>query len=199
MGSRKAVFLDRDGVLNHVVCHPEFGFLDSPSNPDQFCLFPEVPGALGAIKALGFLLVVVSNQPGIAKGKFTPELLNAITEKMHNELRQGGVPLDGVYYCLHHPDATVAEYRSVCQCRKPRPGLLLQAAAELDIDLPSSYMIGDGLTDVEAGFAAGCRTILIGNHKCDLCTRIEKTGIHPSLITSDLLGAAHFLTECSKR
>ncbi len=198
MALRKAVFLDRDGVLNQVVCHPEFGLIDSPSNPDQFQLLPYVPEILRSIRALGFLLVVVSNQPGIAKGKFTVEILKAIDEKMHKELRQGGIALDAVYYCLHHPEATLPEYRLRCQCRKPRPGLLLQAARDLDIDLPGSYMVGDGLTDVQAGIAAGCRTILIGNHKCDLCTKMEQMEIDPDLIASDLSAGVRFIEECGK-
>lgn len=199
MAKQRAVFLDRDGVLNQVVYNPDFGTLDSPSNVNDFHLLPGVTAALRDMSALGLLLVVASNQPGIAKGKMSRAILESVTEKMRRDLAQAGVGLAGVYYCLHHPEASVAEHRTVCGCRKPRPGLLLQAAQELDIDLGESFMIGDGLTDVQAGQAAGCRTVLIGNHKCDLCTKMEQMGLRPDYIAADLAHAKRFVEESSRK
>src|SRR5947209_7370654 len=138
----RAVFLDRDGVINAMWCEPESGAIDSPKNPSQFKLMPGVSGAIKTLRDRGFLTIIVSNQPGIAKGKLTPQMLEEMTQKMHTYLNTTGAEIDAVYYCLHHPQAVLSEYRAVCNCRKPKPGLLLQAAAEWNIDLESSYMIG---------------------------------------------------------
>ena len=183
---RRAVFLDRDGVINDMVYDPDHGIVDSPQNPDQFHLLPGVGIAIRDINQLGYLAVVVSNQPGIAKGKCTPALLSAVTAKMERQLAESGARLDGVYYCLHHPDAALGEYRLVCDCRKPKAGLLYQAAAELGIDLSRSYMIGDGLTDVQAGKKAGCTTVFIGSQRCDVCRLMMKLDVRPDLIVPNL-------------
>ena len=152
-GTRRAVFLDRDGVINRMWLHPEFGTVDSPASPEQFELLPGAGEAIAELKRLGLLVIVVSNQPGIAKGKFTPALLAAIEHKMVAAIEAAGGHLDAVYNCLHHPDAVLDEYRLTCDCRKPRPGLLVRAAREWDIDLSRSYLIGDGVTDIAAGCA----------------------------------------------
>jgi len=111
---------------------------------------------------MGFLVVVISNQPGVAKGKCSPEFLRDIDALMNARLAAEGVTLDGAYYCLHHPQATVMEWLCDCDCRKPKPGLLLDASRQLDIDLEQSWMIGDQERDILAGASAGCRTILVG-------------------------------------
>jgi len=185
-----AVFLDRDGVINPYVYNPEFGTVDSPSNPDEFQLNPGVREAIDALRAMGFLIIVVSNQPGIAKGKFTPGLLDATTTKM---LEGCGGKIDDVYYCLHHPQATNVQYMAECVCRKPKPGLLLQAAAEWEIDLTASFMVGDGLTDVLAGKAAGARTILVNSRKCYLCGEIEKNDAEPEFFATSLANAVEMI------
>jgi D,D-heptose 1,7-bisphosphate phosphatase len=184
---KRAVFLDRDGVINRYFCNPEFGTIDSPANPDEFVLAAGVPEALDSLSALGFLLIVVSNQPGIAKGRFTHALLDATTEKMKTEC---GGRLDGVYYCLHHPRALLPEYRQNCGCRKPKPGLLLQAAREWGVDLGTSYMIGDGVVDIKAGNAAGVTTIFLGSRKCYLCAELEQQNARPTFVARDLKAAA---------
>ena len=140
-GRRRAVFLDRDGVINRMVYNSEFGLVDSPQNPEEFKLLPGVGEAIRLVNETGFLVVVVSNQPGVAKAKFTLDILEAMTQKMHDELAQAGAHLDGVYYCLHHPQAVVGSYRTTCTCRKPAPGLLIQAAEELNwwIDNPLAF------------------------------------------------------------
>ena len=149
----RAVFLDRDGVINRMVYDAEFGLVDSPANPDQLVLFEGVGEAVVAFNNLGFYVIVVSNQPGIAKGKFSAALLEQMTDKMVASIRVEGGTVDDIYYCLHHPQSSLQEYRVKCDCRKPRSGLLLQAAKEWNIDLRQSYMVGDGITDVIAGRA----------------------------------------------
>lgn len=187
--ARRAVFLDRDGVINGMVYDAEHGLVDSPQSPDQFCLLPGVGDAVRLINEMGLLAVVVSNQPGVAKGKSTPALLEATTAKMERQLAESGARLDGVYYCLHHPEAVRQEYRVACECRKPKPGLLYQAAATLGIDLSRSYVIGDGLTDVLAGKVARCTTILLGSYRCDTCRLMAQLEARPDLVAPSLLEA----------
>lgn len=194
---RRAVFLDRDGVINGMVYDAEHGLVDSPQRPDQFHLLPEVREAIRLVNDMGFLAVVVSNQPGIAKGKSTPSLLEAVTAKMERQLAEGGARLDGVYYCLHHPEAVLDRYRRVCECRKPKPGLLQQAAADLGIDLGRSYMIGDGLTDVQAGKSAGCTAVLLGDRRCDTCGLMQRLGAEPDQLAPNLLEAVRWIQRSS--
>lgn len=190
---RRAIFLDRDGVINRMVYNSEFGLLDSPQNADQFELLPGVGEAIRLINEMGFLAVVVSNQPGIAKGKYTVAILETVTRKMHCHLAKSGARLDAVYYCLHHPEALLEEYRIICDCRKPRPGLLKKAATELAINLRASYLIGDGLADLQAGEAVGCTTLWIGRLKCDMCQVMEERRVSPHFIAPSLLEAVRFI------
>jgi len=118
---KRGIFLDRDGVINAVVYDPEHGIIDSPTNVKQFGLLPGAGRAIKRIKEMGFLAVVVSNQPGIAKGKFSLEILQAIDKKMNKELAEFGARLDRTYYCLDHPEAVKKEYRKNSPCRKPNP------------------------------------------------------------------------------
>jgi D-glycero-D-manno-heptose 1,7-bisphosphate phosphatase len=156
---RRAVFLDRDGTLNGFHRNAERGTLDSPMGPEELELLPGAAKAVRVVNELGLLAVVVSNQPVVAKGKTTLARVEATTARLHVLLAAVGARLDAVYYCLHHPDAVDPTYRQRCWCRKPESGLLLQAAADLDIDLAGSYMVGDSATDAVAGRAAGCSTI----------------------------------------
>ena len=147
-----AVFLDKDGTLVE----------DVPYNVDPAALVL-APGAREGAQALhnaGYKLVVVTNQSGVARGHFERDALRAVEDRLGELL---GVPLAGFYDCPHHPDGSVAEFAVDCECRKPLPGLLTDAAADLDLDLSASWMVGDILNDVEAGHRAGCRTVLIDN------------------------------------
>jgi D-sedoheptulose 7-phosphate isomerase len=190
---KKAVFLDRDGTLNRMVYNPDYGLVDSPASPDDFILLPGVAESIRAINRNGLLAVVVSNQPGVAKGKIKQAVLDEITQKMNSELKQEGARLDGVYYCLHHPDSVFEEYRLHCECRKPKPGLLMQAAQELDIDLAHSYMIGDGITDIIAGDEVGCTTVLVGPRKCYICHELAQQNTVPDYVVSDLSEAVDMI------
>lgn len=191
---RRAVFLDRDGTINAMVYHAEHGLVDSPANPEEFKLLPRTAEALNLIHKTGLLAVVVSNQPGIAKGKFSPALLQAMTQKMERELAASGAFLDAIYYCKHHPEGVLEEYRKECECRKPKPGLLLRAADDLGIDLRRSYMVGDGITDMQAGQAAGTTNILLyGSSKWYLREELERHAVRPDYIVKNLLEAAELI------
>lgn len=156
---QKAIFLDRDGTINKYV-----GFL---RNIDDFELLPGVAEAIKKINSSGYLAIVVTNQPVIARGEVTFEQLEEIHNKMETLLGQEGASLDAIYFCPHHPDkgfvGEVPELKIDCDCRKPKPGMLLKAAEDFNIDLSLSWMIGDGNHDIGAGKNAGCHTALIGN------------------------------------
>jgi len=189
----EAVFLDRDGVINQLVFFPDLGLIDSPLNPTQFKL---IPGAAEAIKMLNHLklkVIVVSNQPGIAKGKMSEELFDKICQKMKILLAKNGAHLDGEYYCLHHPKAKRREFKVECDCRKPQPGLILKAAKDFGLDTSKCYMVGDGLTDIKAGSVVGCKLILIGEVKCDMCRLMEVMAVKPDIITHSLLDASKII------
>jgi D,D-heptose 1,7-bisphosphate phosphatase len=151
----KAVFLDKDGTL----------IPDVPYNVDTnlISLSDGVVEGLQLLQSYGYLLVIVSNQSGLAYGYFTVEQLDGVKEAIRKMCSRIGIYLDGFYYCPHHPNGTVTSFAAECDCRKPQPGLLFKAAGDMDIDLSSSWMIGDILHDVEAGNRAGCKTILIDN------------------------------------
>ena len=150
MTRRRAVFLDRDGVLNESVVGRD-GIPRPPASVDQFVLIPGVDAACREFHALGFLLVVVSNQPDVARGTQRRE----VVETMNTRLREM-IPLDDIRVCYHDDG-------DGCDCRKPQPGLLLAAARDLDIDMAASFMVGDRSRDIEAGRRAGCLTILVGD------------------------------------
>lgn len=196
---RRAIFLDRDGVINAMVYNPDFGLVDSPANPSEFRLLPNVVDAIRVINEMGLLVVVISNQPGIARGKFSPALLEAMTEKMMAEVQAGGARIDAIYYCPHHPDGIVADYRMVCDCRKPKPGMILKAAADLGIDLHRSYFIGDGITDIQAGRAAETGTILIyPSSRLYLSEELSRLNVQPDYIVKNMLEAVGLIAHSEK-
>ncbi len=183
----KAVFLDRDGVVNKLVYHHEQGIIDSPFTVEQFTLISGTGDAIKLLRDAGYKVILVSNQPGIAKANLSREVFEEIRNRMKTMLEVNGVKLDGEYYCLHHPEAVVPKLKKVCECRKPKPGLLHIAASENDIDLSQSWMIGDGITDIQAGQRAGCRTILIGRMKCELCQLMQDNDVKPDFIAPNLV------------
>jgi len=193
--SARAVFLDRDGVINELAYFSEVGVIDSPLNPDQFKLLPGVAKSIRDLRDLGLKVVIASNQPAIAKGKTTEDLFDQIRSKMMRELQIDGARIDGEYYCFHHPDAIVERYKANCDCRKPKPGLLLKASHDLGLDLSRSFLVGDSLTDVKAGRAAGCTTILIGSVKCDICKLMQQGNVYPDFMVEDLAKAVDVIRE----
>ena len=196
---KPAVFLDRDGVINRYAYNAELGTVDTPATPNEFELLPGAGRSrCGCSTALNLPVIVVSNQPGIAKGKLSPKLLDAINEEMRAQLARAGARLDAVLYCRHHPEAVVADYRADCDCRKPKPGLLLRAALERNLDLGESYFIGDDASDVLAGRAAGVTTILLSPHRCTVCEEFSSRGAVPDLLARDL-GHAVSASRCNAR
>ncbi len=150
----RAVFLDRDGVLVHEP--PAYAH-----RLDQLFMIDGVPEAVRQLNEKGMKVVVVSNQTGVARGLFTENDIAIFNQAMTGYIKNGGGRIDRIYYCPHHPEAVVETYKRMCLCRKPEPGLLLKAAAELEIDLTQSFMIGDKWTDLEAGKRVGCTTVLV--------------------------------------
>ncbi|OHB67055.1 MAG: hypothetical protein A2Y77_01545 [Planctomycetes bacterium RBG_13_62_9] len=148
-----AVFFDRDGTLIH-----DPGYLN---HPDQVQLMDGAAEALKELQGLGYQTIVASNQSGVARGVVTIEMLERIHDRLRELLAAKGASLDGIYYCPHHPDGMIPEYRKDSDWRKPKPGMLLAAAQEMDLDLARSWMIGDNDRDMEAGRSAGCQTILV--------------------------------------
>jgi D-glycero-D-manno-heptose 1,7-bisphosphate phosphatase len=151
--ANRAVFLDRDGTLIE-----EVGYLD---RLDRMRLFPESIDALRLLQRAGFRLIIATNQSGIAQGLFTETFVRDLHHHLTELLARGGVKLDGVYYCPHHPEAKLEQYREVCDCRKPGAGLLRQAERDMDLDLARSYMIGDRWRDLQAGQAVGTAAVLM--------------------------------------
>jgi D-glycero-D-manno-heptose 1,7-bisphosphate phosphatase len=160
-GSRRAVFLDRDGVINRNVWNPTTSQYESPLTAEAFELLPGVIHALLGLQSAGFLLFVVSNQPNYSKGKSSIDTPAAIHRKLLALTTQAGIIFAGCYYCFHHPEGSESGYAGPCVCRKPSPYFLLHAQEYFGIDLTASWMIGDRESDVQCGKAAGTRTILI--------------------------------------
>lgn len=177
---RKAIFIDKDGTLIH----------DIPYNVDPTLLRFNT-GAVEALKIfsrMGFALFVVSNQSGIARGFFTESDLHHLRRNLTERLKARGVTLDAFLFCPHHPDGSVAPYNIECSCRKPKPGMILRAAGQYDLDLSRSWMIGDILNDVEAGNRAGCKTILLNKgHETEWVTSGYRK---PTVIVSSFEEAA---------
>jgi D-glycero-D-manno-heptose 1,7-bisphosphate phosphatase len=175
-GLRAGVLLDRDGVLN--VRPPKHRYVESV---DAFEWLPGARAALGVLCRAGYPLAVVSNQRGLARGLVTWPTLSAVEARIQADLAPFGAQVAGFYYCPHERDEG-------CSCRKPRPGLLLEAAGELQLDLGLSTMIGDSEDDVKAGRAAGCYTILVG---------FTRSATAPDLVAPDLASAARAILERS--
>jgi D-glycero-D-manno-heptose 1,7-bisphosphate phosphatase len=158
---KKAIFLDRDGVLNELVLNPSTGEYEPPHSPEDLIPCSYVIEALHSLLDAGFILFLISNQPDFAKGKTTLDTLKVVHERLDNILKSAGIRFTEYYYCYHHPNGIVPEYSFSCECRKPKPFFLLKAARDYGIDLRNSWMIGDRDSDIECGKAAGTRTIII--------------------------------------
>lgn len=154
---KKAFFLDRDGVINK-----DFGYVHSW---DRFELIDSTYDALKLIKENGYLIVIVTNQAGIARGYYSESDFFKLMEKFRFEARLRGVEIDGIYHCPHHPQGVVKGLSIECNCRKPKPGLITRAASDLKIDLLSSYLVGDNVSDIEAGIACNLKESLLIDSK----------------------------------
>lgn len=171
---KRAVFIDRDGVLNRMVYEPTHGLLDSPRRPEQVQAIPGAGTFLREIRSSGYFAVVVTNQPGLAKGTLTESELESVNTELARKLAEESGAWDALRFCPHHPGPCPGGnslYIKSCECRKPAPGMLLEAAREFGIDLRNSWMIGDGLVDVAAGKRAGCKTVLVTELKWSMAER----------------------------
>ena len=185
------MFLDRDGVLNELVTDPVSGAGESPLEVAQVRLIPGAAAAAARLARAGYLLVCVSNQPAAAKGRVSATQLLAVHRRLIELLADEGVTLAASRLCLHHEQGVVPELSGPCVCRKPAPGMLLDAAGALGLDLAGSWMVGDTDADIEAGRAAGCRTALIRN-PASVHKRFK--GVSPDLEADSLATATVQLT-----
>ena len=190
---RRAVFLDRDGTVAD-----EVGYVNHAS---RIRLLPGSAGAVKRIRDAGFLAVVVTNQAGVARDYFEEFVVHQANRRLVELLEQEGAALDGIYYCPHHPREGTPPYRQDCQCRKPRAGMLHKAAVDLGIDLPKSYMVGDGIVDVGAARAAGVVPVLVltGYGRGHLEHRRSRWTVEPEHIAEDLSAAVQWILERERR
>ena len=192
MKKNEAIFLDRDGTINE-----EVGYLDSP---DKLVIFPSTFEAVRLINQSGLKAIVVTNQAGVARGLFGEDLVEKIHAALQEALRQKGALIDAFYYCPHHPTEGSPPYRQSCDCRKPAPGLFLQAARDLNLDLSESWMIGDRFNDIEAAHRAGAKGILVktGYGAAALSGEgpdTETPAGRPDLIADNVLEAVRLILE----
>lgn len=182
------ILLDRDGVLNRVVVDPEHGTIDSPLHPDQVDVFPWVPTALLRLQRRGFALAIVTNQPGASKGKTTRENLERVHERVLAEAQRAGARIASSHFCFHRAE-------DGCPCRKPGTALLEEAfARNPGFDRAESWMVGDGVTDIEAGARLSLRTAFLGPRKCDACRIFDDRRLLPTIWAADLGDLAIILT-----
>jgi D-glycero-D-manno-heptose 1,7-bisphosphate phosphatase len=180
---RRAVFMDRDGTISE-----EVGYVNHVS---RYRVFPFAAEAVRTLNESGWLAVLVTNQAGVARGYFREELIGEVHKVLASELERGGARLDAVYYCPHHPSVGEPPYRFDCDCRKPRPGLLLRAARELDLDLSRCWMVGDRFSDAELARNAGAHSALVltGYGRGELEHQSDAWPERPELIAENLLEA----------
>ncbi len=183
-----AVFLDRDGT----VCE-EVGYLSSIA---QIRLIPRSGEAIRKLNEQGFKIIIVTNQAGVARGFFPESALPALHAEMERLLRDEGAHIDGLFFCPHHPTEGIPPYRIACDCRKPAPGLLFRAAKQFGLDLASSYMVGDHLSDVECGQRVGAHSILLlTGHGREQAEKIPLLPAAPSHIANDLFEAVQWILD----
>ncbi|MCL7488937.1 MAG: HAD family hydrolase [Desulfobulbaceae bacterium] len=184
---RPAVFLDRDGTVNE-----QMGYINHIS---RFHLLPHAAGAIKLLNDNSVPVIVVSNQSGLARGYFPLELLDQVNEKMKSLLAREGARIDGLYYCPHHPEAKEEQYRRDCDCRKPKIGMLQQAAKEMNIDLARSFLVGDRWSDVKCAHRAGCTSILVltGYGQGDYRYIGPGQEIQPAYVAENLLEAVEWI------
>ncbi|MDQ1638916.1 MAG: D-glycero-D-manno-heptose 1,7-bisphosphate phosphatase [Pyrinomonadaceae bacterium] len=179
----RAVFIDRDGTISE-----EVGYINHLS---RFRLFTYSAAAVNQLHQNGYLAIVITNQAGVARGYFSEQMVQAIHQKMTADLETSGARLDAIYYCAHHPSVGEPPYRLDCDCRKPKPGLLLRAARDYDIDLTKSWMVGDRYSDVELAANAGVKSALVlsGYGRGEWEHQRENWTTLPDLVAEDLLAA----------
>ncbi len=191
--SRPAVFLDRDGTINE-----QMGYINHIS---RFQLLPRAAAGIRLLNDADIPVVVVTNQSGLARGYFPKELLDEVHAQMHRQLAASGAHVDGIYICPHYPEAKLPEYRVQCDCRKPQAGLFLKAAADLDLDLARSYVVGDRWSDLKAAHRCQATGILVltGYGRGDHAYIGPTQAIQPRTVAEDLYDAATWILADLKR
>jgi len=188
----KAVFLDRDGVITK---EPPY----YAHKIEQLELIPKSAEAIKLLNESRFKVIVVSNQSGVARGYYREKDIEIYNRAMQKKIEEKNAYIDAIYYCPHYPKATIKEYRIDCDCRKPKPGMLKRAKKDLDLDLKCSFLVGDKMSDIEAGYRAGCKTILVltgqGN---DELKKISEMDIKPNYILRDLYTAVQTINRSNK-
>jgi len=184
---RPAAFLDRDGTIN-----VDAGYID---RLERFELYPFAFDAIRLLRRAGYLIVVITNQAGVAKGLYGEDFVEVTAQYLRDYAASSDTVIDGHYYCPHSPDATVETYRTECDCRKPKPGLALRAAQDLNIDLARSVVIGDRWRDISVANAIGARGILVRTGYGVTEERHPQPGITADVVCDDLIGAAVWLLD----
>lgn len=181
----RAIFIDRDGTISE-----EVGYINHLS---RFRLFPYSAAALNQLHKNGYLAIVITNQAGVARGYFSEAMVQEIHQQMKKELETSGARLDAIYYCAHHPSVGEPPYQLDCDCRKPKPGLLLRAAQDNNIDLANSWMVGDRYSDIELAANAGVKSALVlsGYGRGEWEHQRESWSRQPDLVADDLLAAVN--------
>ena len=187
MNKNIAVFIDRDGTISE-----EIGYVN---DPDRYSLLPRSAEAIKLINDMGLKAVVVTNQAGVARGYFPEWMIKKVHDRLEELLEEKGARLDAIYYCPHHPSVCEPPYRADCDCRKPRTGMIDAAAVDMNIDVKSSYMIGDKITDVEFAHRVGAKGIFVktGYGKGDLALFGDSWTTTPDYIAEDLLDAVEWI------
>ena len=187
MARRPAVFIDRDGTLTE-----EVGYVN---HPQRLNLLPRSAAAVRRLNEAGIAAVVATNQAGLARGYFTEDVMNAVNQRLVGELKRAGAHLDGLYVCPHHPTEGVPPFRTECDCRKPKPGLLLRAAKDLDLDLASSTIVGDKASDLAVARPVGARGVLVltGYGLGEWEYRRAHFAVAPDHVAADLLDAVEWI------
>ena len=184
-----AVFLDRDGTINE-----QMGYINHIS---RFVMLPRAAAGIRLLNAQGIPVVVVSNQSGLARGYFPESLIQEVHAKMNRVLAETGAHVDGIYICPHHPEAKEERFRLACDCRKPKPGLFLQAAADLDLDLGRSYVVGDRWSDLKAAAAVQAKGVLVltGYGRGDYEYIGPTQPVQPTYVAEDLYAAVEWIVQ----
>ena len=190
---RPAVFLDRDGTLNE-----DIGFMD---RMEALSLFSWTADAIRLLNRAGYCTVVTTNQSAVARGLIDEGFLRVVHQEIDRRLARGDARIDRYFYCPHHPEAPLEAYRRICECRKPRPGMILAAARELGLDLTRSVMVGDRRLDVASGHAAGVRAVLVrtGLGAAEEEDLVEDPGAQPDAILNNLMEAVGWILRNSSR
>ena len=186
---RRAVFMDRDGTISE-----EIGYVNHPS---RYRVFPYAARAVRLLNEAGWLAILITNQAGVARGYFTEDLIGAVHDRLKQELARDEAHLDAIYYCAHHPSVGEPPYRLDCDCRKPKPGLIQRAAADFQIDLAESWMIGDRYSDIELAHNARVRSafVLSGYGRGEWEYQRAAWKHEPDMVAEDLLEAVRKIVD----